>query len=289
MKLKEQHKVQNSIEPIRLQEYAIGIFSTVPTKSGIKKAIKKGLVFVNGNVATTALVITGNELIELFQNETTDPKKQFIFPLQVVFEDDFMAVIYKPSGIVVSGNSFATINNALEQNLKASTQQDAVIPRAVHRLDYPTSGLLLISKTNATTYHLTKFFEEKKIQKTYHAVTIGKMKDKGEIEMLIDEKESYSAYNILKSIPSEKYGFLNLVELNPKTGRRHQLRKHLHGIGNPILGDKDYFIEDLISYGNGLYLHATSLEFTHPITTKKMFISSELPKKFKRLFPDVSL
>lgn len=289
MKLKESHKVPYLDKPIRLQEYAVGIFSTIPTKSGIKKAIKKGLVFVNSKVATTALFISGNESIELYQEEVSEPKRKFIFPLKIIYEDDFLAVILKPSGIVVSGNSFANINNALEQNLKPSSQKDTVIPRAVHRLDYPTSGLLLISKTNSTTHYLAKLFEEKRIQKTYHAVTIGKMKNEGEIDILIDEKESKSEFKVLQSIISEKYGVLNLVELNPKTGRRHQLRKHLHGIGNPILGDKEYYIENLISYGNGLYLHATSLEFNHPVSGEKITVSSELPKKFKRLFPNIAL
>ncbi|MFY7669641.1 RluA family pseudouridine synthase [Tenacibaculum sp. MEBiC06402] len=288
MKLKESHKVPSLDKPIRLQEYVVGIFTTIPTKSGMKKAIKKGLVFVNNEVASTALFIKGNETIELFQEELKE-KKQFLFPLEIVFEDEYLAVVFKPAGIVVSGNSFATINNALEQNIKPSSQKDAVIPRAVHRLDYPTSGLLLISKTNSTTHYLTKLFEEKKIQKTYHAITIGKMNHSGVINIPVDEKESKSEFKVLKSIPSEKYRFLNLVELNPKTGRRHQLRKHLHGIGNPILGDKEYYIENLISYGNGLYLHATSLEFTHPETKKKMKFEKELPKKFKRLFPNLSL
>jgi 23S rRNA pseudouridine1911/1915/1917 synthase len=289
LKLKESHKVPYLDKPIRLQEYAVGIFSTIPTKSGIKKAIKKGLVFVNSKVATTALFISGNESIELYQEEVSEPKRKFIFPLKIIYEDDFLAVILKPSGIVVSGNSFANINNALEQNLKPSSQKDAVIPRAVHRLDYPTSGLLLISKTNSTTHYLAKLFEEKRIQKTYYAVTIGKMKNEGEIDILIDEKESKSEFKVLQSIISEKYGVLNLVELNPKTGRRHQLRKHLHGIGNPILGDKEYYIENLISYGNGLYLHATYLEFNHPVSGEKITVSSELPKKFKRLFPNIAL
>jgi 23S rRNA pseudouridine1911/1915/1917 synthase len=289
LKLKESHKVPYLDKPIRLQEYAVGIFSTIPTKSGIKKAIKKGLVFVNSKVATTALFISGNESIELYQEEVSEPKRKFIFPLKIIYEDDFLAVILKPSGIVVSGNSFANINNALEQNLKPSSQKDAVIPRAVHRLDYPTSGLLLISKTNSTTHYLAKLFEEKRIQKTYYAVTIGKMKNEGEIDILIDEKESKSEFKVLQSIISEKYGVLNLVELNPKTGRRHQLRKHLHGIGNPILGDKEYYIENLISFGNGLYLHATSLEFNHPVSGEKITVSSELPKKFKRLFPNIAL
>ncbi len=289
MKLKEKHISPKQEIPIRLQEYAVGIFNTIPTKSGIKKAIKKGLVFVNGKVASTALFISGEETIELYQEELNETKKQFIFPLEIIYEDEYLAVIFKPSGIVVSGNSFATINNALEQNLKVSPLEDAIIPRAVHRLDYPTNGLLLISKTNSTTHYLSRLFEEKKISKTYHAVTIGKMNSSREINSPIDGKESKSEFSVIQSITSEKYEHLNLVELYPKTGRRHQLRKHLLGIGNPILGDKDYFIEGLVSFGNGLYLHATSLEFMHPATMKKMKFTKELPKKFKRLFPDVSL
>lgn len=285
MKLKEQHKVPQLKQPIRLQEYGIGIFNTNPTRSGFKKAIKKGLVLVNGKTATTALFINGGELIELYQEASN--KKTFNFPLEVIFEDEYLAVIFKPAGVLVSGNSFATIANALEQNLKKSTLEDAVIPRPVHRLDYPTSGLLLIGKTNAATIALTKLFEEKEIEKTYHAITIDNMKSSGEITIPVDDKESKSLFTVLQSIPSEKYTFLNLVELHPKTGRRHQLRKHLHAIGNPILGDKDYYIEALLSYGNGLYLHASKLEFIHPFTNQKVLFEKELPKKFKRIFPDL--
>ena len=285
MKLKEQHKVPQLKQSIRLQEYGIGIFNTNPTRSGFKKAIKKGLVLVNGKTATTALFINGGELIELHQEASN--KKTFNFPLEVIFEDEYLAVIFKPAGVLVSGNSFATIANALEQNLKKSTLEDAVIPRPVHRLDYPTSGLLLIGKTNTATIALTKLFEEKQIEKTYHAIAIGNMKSSGEITIPVDEKESRSLFSVLQSTPSEKYTFLNLVELHPKTGRRHQLRKHLHAIGNPILGDKDYYIEELLSYGNGLYLHASKLEFIHPFTNQKVLFEKELPKKFKRIFPDL--
>jgi len=284
LNLLESHTVPKQEKPIRLQEYGIGIFSTNPTRSGFKKAIKKGLVFVNGKRATTALFINGGECIELFKEEAST-KKQFIFPLEVIFEDEYLAIIFKPAGIVISGNSFATIANALEQNLKKSSHKDAILPRPVHRLDYPTSGLLLIGKTNSATIALTKLFEEKKIEKTYHAVTIGKMESSGEIDMPIDGKESKSNFTVLQTIPSEKYEYLNLVQLHPKTGRRHQLRKHLYQIGTPILGDKDYFIEGLISYGNGLYLHASQLEFIHPFSNQSMTFEKELPKKFKRIFP----
>lgn len=283
MQLIESHKVLSLKKPIRLQDYGVGIFSTNPTKSGLKKALKKGLVFVDGEIASTALFIVGNETIELFQSE--ENKKEFDFDLKVLFEDDFLAVIYKPAGIVVSGNSFATIDNALFQNIKKSTQSDAVKPRPVHRLDYPTSGLLLIGKTNSSIIALNKLFENKEVQKTYHAVSIGKMKESGTIDFPVDDKKTLTHFKVLKTVSSERFEFLNLVQLSPKTGRKHQLRKHLASLGNPILGDKEYYLDNLILNGKGLYLHASTLEFVHPITKENMYVTENLPKKFKKIFP----
>ena len=283
MQLIESHKVPPLKNPIRLQEYGVGIFETIPTKSGLKKVIKKRLVYVNGKIASTALFIKGNETIELFELE--EGGKEFHFPLEVLFEDDYLAIIYKPAGILVSGNSFATIDNALSQNLKPSSQKNAIKPRPVHRLDYPTSGLLLIGKTNSTIISLNKLFENKEIQKTYHAIAIGKMNNSGVINFPIDEKKSFTKYQVLKTVTSERFEFLNLVKLTPKTGRKHQLRKHLFATGNPILGDKEYFLDNLILNGKGLYLHASTLEFTHPISKEKISIIKELPKKFKKIFP----
>ncbi|MGB1216981.1 MAG: pseudouridine synthase, partial [Saprospiraceae bacterium] len=133
---------------------------------------------------------------------------------------------------------------------------------------------------------LNELFVKKEINKKYNAISIGEIKNKqGEINSKIDDKESRSSYEVKKSIPSEKYDSLNLLELIPHTGRRHQLRKHLHEIGHPILGDKDYFLEGKISYGNGLYLHASYLEFTHPFTKENLKVGSSLPKKFRKIFP----
>lgn len=285
MILSETHKVPQLEKPIRLQEYGVGIFKALPSKSGIKKAIKKELILVDGKVTSTAQFINGGETIELFQTKENTSLKRLNLDLDVLFEDDYLAIIYKPSGILVSGNSFATIDNALSQNLQKSSQSDAVRPRPVHRLDYPTSGLLLVGKTNASIIALNKLFENKEIQKTYHAITIGKMKLNGEIDLLIDSKKAFTTYKTIKSVTSERFGFLNLVELKPKTGRKHQLRKHLLAINNPILGDKEYFIEGLILNGKGLYLHASILKFIHPFTKEKILISKKLPKKFQKIFP----
>ena len=286
MLLVETHIAQKLENPIRFQEYGVGIFDTNPTKSGIKKAIKKGLIFIDENLATTSKYISGGEKIELYQSEKSSTFERLKLDLEVLFEDAYLAIIYKPTGVLVSGNKFVTIANGLAQNLKKSNQFDAVKPQPIHRLDYPTSGLLLIGKTSNSITTLGKLFKEKKIQKTYFAVTIDKMKNKGSISSSIDNRESLTDYEVLESVKSERFKFLNLVKLSPKTGRKHQLRIHLLSIGNPILGDKEHYLENKILNGKGLYLHAASLDFTHPFTREKLTISKELPKKFTKIFPD---
>lgn len=286
MQLTETHIVQKQENPIRFQEYGVGIFNTIPTKSGIKKAIKKGLIFIDENLATTSKYISGGEKIELFESEKSSTFKRLKLDLEVLFEDDYLAIIYKPAGILVSGNKFITIANGLSQNLKKSNQSDAVKPQPIHRLDYPTSGLLLVGKTSAAIQSLSKLFENKKIQKTYFSITINKMNNKGSISSSIDNRKSLTDYEVLESVKSERFEFLNLVKLSPKTGRKHQLRIHLLSIENPILGDKEYFLENKILKGKGLYLHAASLGFTHPFTREKLTISKELPKKFRKIFPN---
>lgn len=285
MKVLETHKVPVLKKPIRLQEYGVDIFSNILTKSALKKRIKKGLITVDKKIATTALFILGNETIELYQSEEENSKKEFDFPLDVLFEDDYLAVIYKPAGVLVSGNSFATIKNALPKNLQKSKQLKATIPQPVHRLDYPTSGVLLIGKTTDSIIKLNQLFENKEIEKTYHAICIGEIKSEGKIDIPVDDKNAITHFKTLQTVISPRFKYLNLVELYPKTGRKHQLRKHLLAIKNPILGDKEHYIDDLILNGKGLFLHASTLTFIHPFTEEKITITKELPKKFKKIFP----
>ncbi|MDF0707042.1 RluA family pseudouridine synthase [Flagellimonas okinawensis] len=280
----ETHIVPANITPKRLQEYGVGVFNAVPTKSALKKALKKKYISVNGIIATTATIISGCEHIILTIPEDPTPKKQLIFPLKVLFEDEYLAAIHKPAGIEVSGNKFKTIANALPQNLEPSKLSDVAIPQPVHRLDYATTGILLVGKTHNSIRALNKLFEDKLVSKTYYAVTIGNMEPRGTITSEIDGKPSRSDYKVMQSVPSERFGTLNLVELSPKTGRRHQLRKHLFLLGHPILGDKDYAMEGLFLKGKGLYLHAYSLEFTHPFTNEIIHLTDELPEKFGKIF-----
>lgn len=267
----------------------MGIFIAALTKSALKKAIKKKLISVDDVVATSATFINGGDCIRLSIPEEISTKKKLVFPLKVLFEDDHLAVIHKPAGILVSGNHFKTIANALAQNIKPSPLPDATTPQPVHRLDYETTGILLIGKTSSSIRDLNRLFEDKKVKKTYYAVTIGEMNPEGKITSEIDGKTSQSNYEISASVPSKRFGKLNLVKLKPKSGRRHQLRKHLSSIGHPILGDKEYGIEHLILNGKGLYLHAYSLKFVHPFTHQQVHLKDDLPERFNKIFrPEIA-
>lgn len=283
----EEHIVPNLSTPIRLQEYGVGIFNAAITKSALKKVLKKQCITVNDNVANSATFIKGGEVIKLLIPDKVNPKKKLIFPLEILFEDQYLAAIHKPAGILVSGNSFKTIANALVQNIEVSTLFDATTPQPVHRLDYATTGILLVGKTSSSIRALNKMFEDKAIKKAYFAITIGKMDNRGKINSEIDGKKSKSKYDVKTAVSSKRFGQLNLVKLKPQTGRRHQLRKHLAHIGSPILGDATYSIENFILKGKGLYLHAYSLKFTHPFTKEKMHLKDELPKRFKKIFSQI--
>lgn len=238
-------------------------------------------------MATSATYINGGECIRLSTVNEVSPKKKLVWPLKVLFEDEYLAVIHKPAGILVSGNSFKTIANALGQNIKRSSLPDSSAPQPVHRLDFATTGILLIGKTSGSIRALNKLFEDRAIKKTYYAIAIGEMNDIGEITSAVDGKKSRSKYRIDESVSSERFGTLNLVELEPLSGRRHQLRKHLLSIGNPILGDKEYGTEGLILNGKGLYLHAYSLQFTHPFTNEELHLKDEFPERFLKIFTQI--
>ena len=262
----------------------MGIFKAVATKSALKKALKKKRISVNGNVATTATWISGGERIALTLPELNSKPTKLVFSLKINYEDEYLAVIHKPAGILVSGNTFKTIANALPQNLVPSSQEDACIPQPVHRLDFATTGVLLVGKTQSSIRLLNKLFEAQHVSKIYYAVTIGPMPTSGTITTAVDEKPAVTRYRVCDTVASPRFEQLNLVELKPLTGRRHQLRKHLASINHPILGDRDYSQPELLLKGKGMYLHARSLSFKHPFTQQQLNIQDTLPERFTKLF-----
>lgn len=253
----------------------------------MKKAIGKGLVKVDGQLGKTGKFLSGGETIVLYRDEEKEEKPVLKLDIDIVFEDEYLAVINKPGGIIVSGNQFRTIESALPHNLTKSTLADALDrPQAIHRLDYPTSGLLLVGKNRGTVVALNQMFENKEIQKYYHAISLGEMSQKsGLIDSPIKDKTASTRFEVLKSQESTKFGYLNLLRLHLLTGRRHQIRIHLLELGHPILGDREYQLPDQEIGGKGLYLHASELTFTHPISSEKIDLSLSLPKKFRKIFP----
>ena len=282
MKIKETHIVPAITEKIRLQEYAVSIFASLPTKSSLKKALKKELILLNGQPAKTSDWIKEGQKIELLESEKPN-KKVFNLKLEVIFEDEYLALIHKPAGIPTSGNYFKTITNALPFNLKPSNQKDALpAPLPVHRLDNPTSGILLIAKSKAAQVALNRLFEEKKIIKSYHALVSGTISDALLLKNSIEEKNAETQIEVIDNFQfkNEK---LSLVKAFPKTGRTHQIRIHLAENCNPIVGDNLYGKTSENIKKGGLFLAATGLEFIHPETKEIMNFELELPKKFREI------
>lgn len=274
-------------KPARIADALPGINYMLPTKSAIKKLLKKKLIKVNGLIATTATMLYGGESIEIMPDNTAGQKPILELEIDLVYEDNYLAVVNKPAGIVVSGNKKWTLENALPFNLKKSNLSDALQrPEPIHRLDYATSGLVLIGKTWQAVIALNKLFEEKHIDKTYMAITIGRMPKHGKVDKPINGRPCLSSFTLLDQVKSDRFDFLNLVKLTPHTGRTHQLRIHMKEIACPILGDLKYGIEGKLLKGKGLYLHAYELSFVHPLSATELKVTAPLPTKYIKIFPD---
>ncbi len=277
------HIVPKEFEEIRLYDYVQQIFPTIPSRKGVKKAIAREEILVDGQKTSTGHWIKAGQKIELLES-TANPPKEYILKLEIVFEDEYLAVINKPAGISVSGNQFRTIQNALIGNISLSKEADALRwPKPVHRLDGPTSGLLIVAKTAKALVKLGQQFEQKTIQKKYAAIVMGESPEKGIVASDVDGLKSLSEYKTLQTINSLRSKHLSWVELSPKTGRTHQLRIHMSSIGYPILGDKLYGDEGHVLEGKGLFLCALGLELTHPITGRLLALEIDIPYKFTAL------
>jgi len=276
----ESHIVPEGVERIRFYNYACKIFNTIPSNKGIKKAINNGFFYIDGEIAQSGNWVKTGQKIELAEQNTKPPKTYNLF-LEIVFEDEFIAIINKPAGIIVSGNQFKTIENALLYNIKPSKSNDALKwAKPVHRIDFATSGLLIAAKTSKAIIELGKQFENREVKKRYRAIVIGKISNKGKIDTPIDEKNALTKYQLIKHVPSLTNQWLSLIDLYPHTGRKHQLRKHLSEIGFPIMGDKLYQNKGQMIKGKGMFLCAVELSFFHPITNDKLNFKIDESHKF---------
>lgn len=265
------------------------------TRSYIKKLIDDKLITVEGEPVKAGREIKIGDIIDItFPQEVSDLEPQNI-PLDIVYEDDSLAVINKPQGMVVhpaSGVYKDTLVNALLYHFSTlSNVNGAIRPGIVHRLDKDTSGLLVVAKTDFAHNSLALQIGQKTAKRKYKALLEGVLKqDSGEITANIARdtkdrkkfvavatggKTALTRYKVLT-----RYAERTLAEFELGTGRTHQIRVHAKYIGHPIVGDKVYGFKNQAYNLNGQLLHSYSLSFTHPVTQKLMNFEIELPQYF---------
>lgn len=267
------------------------------TRSYIKQLIDSGNIVLNGKaVKSGAKIKQGDEITVSIPDPVTEIVPQDI-PLDILYEDDDIAVINKQQGLTVhpgGGAQDNTLVNALMFRLKSlSTINGVVRPGIVHRLDKDTSGVMVVAKNDFSHLSLAEQFENRTTEKIYTALLEGVIKeDSGEIKTFIDRnpkdrklmcvsatgREAISEYEIV-----ERFAENCLATFKIKTGRTHQIRVHAKYIGHPVVGDKQYGYKKQKFNLDGQLLHAGTLSITHPRTQERMTFSAPLPDYFTRV------
>lgn len=274
----------------RLDIYLSTKFDTTISRSLWQKYIKAGYVSVNNKVATTPkfeVDETDEIALNLPEKEQTD------VDLPILYEDDDVIVVNKPSGLLTHAKGGLSDEPTVAEIIRPKTSfaTDTDRPGIVHRLDRDTSGLLIIAKNPESAAHLQRQFAERTAKKTYIAITDGKPKlNAAKIDLPIGRnpsapstfridpngKPAQTTYHVLAENDAQ-----SLVELKPTTGRTHQLRVHLAHLNAPILGDRVYGK----SSDCRMMLHAQKLEITLPSGERKVF-EAAIPDEFKKFFPE---
>ena len=275
---------------VRLDIYLSTKFDTTISRSLWQKYIKAGYVSVNNKVATTPkfeVDETDEIALNLPEKEQTD------VDLPILYEDDDVIVVNKPSGLLTHAKGGLSDEPTVAEIIRPKTSfaTDTDRPGIVHRLDRDTSGLLIIAKNPESAAHLQRQFAERTAKKTYIAITDGKPKlNAAKIDLPIGRnpsapstfridpngKPAQTTYHVLAENDAQ-----SLVELKPTTGRTHQLRVHLAHLNAPILGDRVYGK----SSDCRMMLHAQKLEVALPSGERKVF-EAAIPDEFKKFFSE---
>ena len=300
----------------------------IHSRSRIQKLIEQGLVLCDGNPIRSNLKLREGMILEL---RLPDPEPLALvpeaMPLDILFEDDHLLVVNKPPGLTVHPSETqktGTLVHGLLHHIGALSGIGGVLrPGIVHRIDKDTSGALVVTKSDAAHQGLSALFAKHDIERTYHAVCYGALKqasqtissligrnpnDRKKMSMNVQEgRKAVTHIKRLREYAALVAGgrhsvFATLVEARLETGRTHQIRVHLTGIEHSLLGDPVYgtpgerhpkwlALPDRVRERTlalpGQALHARTLGFVHPITREKMLFEAPYPSAFKELIEEL--
>ena len=286
-------QVKVEIGGVRLDKAVADL--TPLSRSHANEQIKNGQILVNGQVKKAKYAVKAGDVItyELPEPEALEYVAENL-PLDIVYQDEDVAVVNKAQGMVVhpsAGHTSGTLVNALMYHIKDLSGINGVLrPGIVHRIDKDTSGLLMIAKNDDAHIKLAEELKDKKSLRKYWTIVHGNLpNDRGVIEAPIgrSEKDRKKQAVTAKGKPAvtrfhvlERFGNYTLVELQLETGRTHQIRVHMAYIGHPVAGDEVYGPRKTLK-GHGQFLHARTLGFTHPKTAEVMEFTAEAPAIFQ--------
>ena len=262
------------------------------SRSKVQKLIKDKKVLVNGKTINSSYQVKENDEIVVDDNLDYEINIEGEdIPLDIVYEDEYLLIINKPSGMVVHpapGHYSGTLVNALIYRYNLDT--DNIRPGIVHRLDKDTSGLMLVAKDDKVLEKLSTMISKKEVERKYLAIVDGLIKhDTGEIDAPIgrdindrqkmavtpnNSKEAITHFKVL-----ERFKNNTLLECILDTGRTHQIRVHLSYIGYPVCNDPIYNKKKSTEFGQ--MLHSYSIKLSHPVTQEELNFQVDPPKEFK--------
>lgn len=287
--------IEDEKDKIRLDKFLIDKLEV--SRSKVQEMIKQELILVNDKLSKNSYVLRNGDVVEVvgkLKHETDAmPEKM---DLDIIYEDNDLMVINKPSGLVVhpaAGHYTNTlVNGLLHYTSNLSSNNGDERPGIVHRIDKDTSGLLIVAKNDKAHEKLSMQLKDKTLSRVYIALVQGKINhDTGTIDapigrdindrkkMCVTDENSKEAITHFKVL--ERYKNATLLEVRLQTGRTHQIRVHMSYIKHPIINDPVYGNKKASLFGQ--MLHAKEITFIHPTTSKKMTFSCEVPNEFNEI------
>ena len=289
-------KIKNEDDGIRLNRWFLREYPAL-SLGRLQKLLRTKQIKVNGKKAETSTRLIAGQELRLppldkekaeSDNKNLSAKDIEYINSMVIFKDNNIIVLNKPSGLAVQGGT--NTKRHIDGLLEALKYEKNEKPRLVHRIDKDTSGVLLLARNRKYAEILTKAFKDHNIVKTYLALVRGcpeqfsgiiefPLEKIGErMEITEEGQKAATEYRVLDNA-GKKFA---LIEAKPLTGRTHQIRVHLESIGIPILGDKKYYGKERINlkeFVDKLYLHAYQIDLS-VIYNRKLIITAQLPKHF---------